>query len=140
MSAPATAPSHCPSHVTVNWDHILGEVTPAGQGTGGHYKNFKIKIDAIITPPNSDGVYEAKISVLDVAGSWHPKPGKSTMWPDNWTEAFIKQLIQEAFVNAGSPTTGGRWFGKSCGGFKVMGWPKNPLKPLYDVYSAWPDI
>lgn len=130
-------PPHAP---TVNIFHILGEITKNGHGTGGHWKNPKIRIDRILVAPNADRVYVAKISVQDAMGRWHAKPGKSTMWPDNWTMGKIQQTIQEAFVDAGSPGAGPRWKGQSKSGFKVEGFPKNPDQPHFDVFSAWPDL
>jgi hypothetical protein len=54
--------------------------------------------------------------------------------------AKIERTVQEAFVDAGSPGVGKRWYGKSKSGFKVTGFPKNPGDPAFDVFSAWPDI
>jgi hypothetical protein len=131
-----------PANIRINRSHILGELNQGGSGTGGHIRNPNLRVDSIITPDRGDGVYVARVSIRDpITGDWTAKQGAgiSTMWPDHWSYARIQQTIYEAWVDAGRPVSGGRWYGRSRDGFGVTGWPMNPQKPWFDVYSDWPD-
>lgn len=137
----------------VDMHHVQGEVNPnkwipklkmkMPSGTGGHYLNPNIRVINEIRPRNSLGVYEAQIEVFDSANNvWVPKLnpkgklGKSTMFPDHWDEPKIIQQIQEAYIDAGTPTSG-KWTGQSSSGLKVQGYVDESSKP-FDVRTAWP--
>lgn len=137
----------------IDMHHVQGEVNPnkwipklkmkMPSGTGGHYLNSKIRVTNEITPRNSLGVYEAQIDVFDSANNaWVPKLnpkgklGKSTMFSDNWGEPKIIQQIQEAYIDAGAPSSG-KWTGQSSSGLKIQGYVDETSKP-FDVRTAWP--
>lgn len=137
----------------VDMHHIQGEVNPnkwipklkikMPSGTGGHYRNPNIRVTNEITPRNSLGVYEAQIEVFDsVNDAWVPKLnpkgklGKSSMFPDQWDEPKIIQQIQEAYIDAGTPTSG-KWTGEASSGLKIQGYVDESSKP-FDIRTAWP--
>lgn len=112
-------------------------------GTGGHYLNKNIRVLSEIKPRNSVGVYEARVEVFDSVNKvWVPKLnakgklGKSTMFSDDWSEERIITEIQEAYIDAGIPTSG-KWVGVSSSGVKIEGYVDESENP-YDIRSAWP--
>lgn len=139
--------------VKIDLQHIKGEVNPRKwipklkmkmpSGTGGHYLNKNIRVLSEIKPRNSVGVYEARVEVFDSINKvWVPKLnakgklGKSTMFSDDWSEERIITEIQEAYIDAGIPTSG-KWVGVSSSGVKIEGYVDESENP-YDIRSAWP--
>ncbi|BCY00588.1 DUF637 domain-containing protein [Stutzerimonas stutzeri] len=124
-----TAPIDFDGHI------IRAEVKPNGNVVGGH---STVTGDVRVIPgtestPNAQGVYSAKIEVVDPAnpGSYLPKTnngGVSTMFPKSWTADRIKVEVDAAFQNR--TVTGNKWTGTTPSGVRVEGY----LSPKTTVY------
>ena len=83
--------------------HIINGEIKKDQLTGGHTTLGDINIENI-TRENMNGVYEAKVYVVDKKTNTKilkiSNDGKSTMFPRTWSEDRIKVEIDSAFKNA----------------------------------------
>ena len=110
-----------------NFDHIAkGEVIVKGDKvkvTGGHSTRGGIIVEEKIQE-FPGGAYEAKIKVPDPnnPGKYLEKTnngGKSTMFPDNWTENRIKVEIDNVLKNPNNQVGDYKWQGTTSTGVKI---------------------
>jgi filamentous hemagglutinin len=88
------------------------------------------------SPPNAQGVYQARIEVPDPAnpGRFLPKTnnaGVSTMFPDSWSADRVKVEVDAAYQNR--TINGNMWTGTTPSGVVVRGY-LNPKTTVYPVY------
>jgi hypothetical protein len=84
--------------------HIFrGEINNVGKAVGVHHISAVRAGTAKIIPNTieylEDGFYRVSVEVSDGVGGWIAKEGKSTFFPDNWSEVKILQEIQSAKNN-----------------------------------------
>jgi hypothetical protein len=122
---------------------------PRPHGTGFHHRfmgqnppGARVRIDPntgeeMILEHGFHGTYRARVDIMDEHGTWVPKRGASTFFPDNWTPQTVDQTVHDAFHSrTPHPTDPDKWRG-SAGGLTIDG--------FYDSsgqgwYSAWPII
>lgn len=81
-------------------EHILeGELNRKNQAVGFHYDHLPTKKGEIIedtkTKPNTEGVYEAEVSVEGVEKQ--SNRGRSTFFPDEWDTQDVVDAINEVY-------------------------------------------
>jgi hypothetical protein len=123
--------------------HIFeGEIKAGKKGikaTGCHHidaiRNGKAKITGITKKPNNKGIYEATVEILDQSsGTWIPKKGISTFFPDNWSKTEVLEAITEAFQDSKKIVKGDYWEGMSKSGIKTGGY----LDTNGNIATAYP--
>ena len=126
-------PLDTPAQAPIDYDgHILDtQISNSGKLTGGHSTaNGNINVVSA-GPPNSQGVYEAKISVPDPQNPGQYLTKQSTMFPDNWSAAQVQSEVDFAFANRTSvPGRSNMWQGTTPSGVAVTGY----LSPKVTVY------
>ncbi|UCZ82311.1 DUF637 domain-containing protein [Pseudomonas sp. L5B5] len=125
-----TAPIDFDGHI------IRAEIKANGSVVGGH---STVTGDVRVIPgtesvPNAQGVYSARIEVVDPrnSGAYLPKTnngGVSTMFPKSWSSDKIKVEVDAAFQN--KTVVGNKWTGTTPSGVKVEGFisPKTTVYP-----------
>jgi filamentous hemagglutinin len=119
--------------------HVLrAEIKSNGNVVGGHSTaSGEVQvIPGTASPPNAQGVYTAKIQVVDPSnpGQLLPKTnngGVSTMFPDSWSADRIKVEVDAAYNN--KTVVGNKWSGITPSGVVVEGF----LKPKATVYPKF---
>jgi RHS repeat-associated protein len=113
---------HAPS---LNLGHTIDGVVRGGKGEGFHHisgKNGRMKADADVEQ-HGHGVYSANVEIKDENGKWVDKfgnRGRSTFFPDSWSEERIVREVQSAYANR-HYENGADWHGVSVSGFNIEG-------------------
>ena len=121
---------------------IGGDYNPRnGRVTGGHsLLNNDVRIVEEISPPDTHGVYEARVEIKTPDGEWMQKlsasgkPLKNTMFPKDWDSARIQSEIESAWaVKTIDNIDPNKWSGKSLSGITIQGYldPRTTAFPTY---------
>ncbi|AWV01456.1 type IV secretion protein Rhs [Burkholderia sp. JP2-270] len=118
-------------NVNVNWAHILSgswATTPEGDRylDGGHFwpavsANLPNEVrDLDAQSNNNSGSYNAKIQIRGAGNTWIDNPIRNRIdfYPANWTEAQLKNEVEQALQNLKS---GGQFNIKTPSGLWIMG-------------------
>lgn len=116
-------------------NHIInGEINSRGKVVGAHSATAgnNVRVDEIIIPPDSNGVYKAKVSIEDPNNPGKYISKNSTMFPDSWNSEKIKLEVEGAFSSKDVFIDNGqeKWRGTTPSGIAVEGY----LKPKVTVY------
>jgi hypothetical protein len=125
MTAPA------PGNVRINEAHVFeGEINRSGNPVGFHSRPGGVdppsaRVTQVVSPPNAQGVYRAKVEIFDQAtNAWVPKGPASSFFPDSWARGRVLSEIEGAFGNR--VTTHGKpasyWEGISPTGVRIGGY------------------
>jgi RHS repeat-associated protein len=121
--------------------HIFhGEINANGKPVGFHHEGSighvgKARVKTVIDPPNSQGIYRAKVEIYDpVTRSWKAKNAPSTFFPKDWSRARVLQEIREAHNSA--TITGNAFEGISNSGTRIGGY----LDPSGNIRTAFPKL
>ncbi|MEV0135545.1 EndoU domain-containing protein [Dactylosporangium sp. NPDC050688] len=118
------------------------------RGSGYHHRHngwnppgARVRRDAdgmeIILERNPSGTYRARVDVQAADGTWHPKDGSSTFFPDSWHPQRVENAIKDAFTNrTPHPTNPRRWRGQSDGLVIEGSYDNYPTTTSWN--SAWP--
>ena len=80
------------------------------------------RVLVITDPPNAQGVYRAKVEILDPStNTWVAKGPSSSFFPDAWTPSEVSLSIQEAYSNI-VLTSGKYWEGIASNGVRIGGY------------------
>ncbi len=133
----STAVSRSPVDVA----HTIGADFNArtGKVTGGHTLiNGDVRIREVVTPPDANGVYTARVEIRTPDGTWIEKTangGVNTMFPKDWDAQRVQAEIDSAW-NRRSPVPGktNMWSGTSDSGIKIEGFldPRTTAFPVRD--------
>ncbi len=83
-----------------------------------------------------NGLYKAAVDVRDPrTGAWVRKEHESTFFPAHYTEADVKQAIDEAYANR-KTAPDGRWEGRTSRGLVIRGW----LNASGSIATAYPKM
>jgi len=125
----------------VNYLRVPG----TGKVTGGHSTlNGDVKVTEIVSPPDANGVYEAKVEIKKPDGDWVTKtvgktdvPQINTMFPKDWDAAKIEAEIASAWTNQRPHPSGKEdmWIGTSSSGVDIQGY-KSPRATAFPVYGG----
>ena len=109
--------------------------------TGGHSTlNGDVKVTEIVSPPDANGVYQAKVQMQTPDGTWVDKTsnqGVNTMFPQHWDAAKIEAEIASAWTSQRPHPSGKEdmWIGTSSSGVDIEGY-KSPRTTAYPVYGG----
>lgn len=82
-----------------------------------------------------DGTYRARVDVQGPDGTWRPKNGHSSFFPDNWAPQTVDRAINDAYSGrVPHPTDPRKWRG-SGNGIVIDGF-HNRQQNTWS--SAWP--
>lgn len=109
--------------------------------TGGHtLLNNDVKVLEIVSPPDANGVYIAKVEMKTPDGQWIEKTsnrGSNTMFPQSWDATRVEAEISSAWARRtphpdGTPN---KWIGTSSSGVAIEGYER-PRATAYPVYRG----
>lgn len=115
-------------------DHIFqGSVSNKREAQGFHTTSVPdsgAEVLKVISPPDSNGVYVAKVSVDGV-----PKKAYSTMFPDDWPPQKIVDEINQAYANK-KFSINNKYIGTTSDGTKIEMQIKNgKIQTAYPLYK-----
>lgn len=125
----------------INLGHVFeGAINSKGRPTGFHSRpggkdpQFA-RIKKILSPPNSGGVYTAKVEIYDPRDKrWKEK--FSTLFPDSMSRSQVIQAILHAWNhrNTGDKI---KWEGPSGSGFIIQGYlnRRSNINTAYPIYT-----
>ncbi|RYD98699.1 MAG: hypothetical protein EOP50_04740, partial [Sphingobacteriales bacterium] len=108
-----------------------------GKVTGGHtVLNGDVRVTQVVSPPDANGVYLARVEMKAPDGTWIAKTsnnGVNTMFPRDWDTARVKTETESAWARR-APVEGqpNMWQGTSNSGVKLQGYlsPRTTAYPL----------
>ncbi len=125
----------------INLGHIFeGAINSRSRPTGFHSRPGgkdpqHARLNKLLSPPNSSGVYTARVEVYDPQDRrWKEK--FSTLFPDSMTRHQVTQAVLHAWKhrNTGSKT---KWEGPSGMGFTIQGYlnRRGNINTAYPIYT-----
>ena len=112
----------------INFAHIeTGEINRRGEAVGYHHRPNGVdppgaRVLRIVQPPDGNGVYRARVALLDRAtGEWIDKRASSTFFPDRMSDDDVIRAVLAAF-HEGHMRRDGQFTGDSGDGFTIEGW------------------
>lgn len=125
----------------VNDRHILhGEMNANGKPVGGHWEGSpNVRVDQVLSPPDANGIFRARTSIMDGSGNWVQRPNPATMFPASWSETRVLSEVNGALDNA-TFSPGGAWRGTSPSGIPMGGYMDTrpgiaPVNTAYPIYT-----
>jgi Bacterial EndoU nuclease len=112
----------------IDFAHIeTGEINRRGEAVGYHHRPNGVdppgaRVRRIVQPPDANGVYRARVALLDPAtGAWLDKRASSTFFPDGMSDDDVIRAVLAAF-HEGHVRRDGQFVGNSGEGFTIEGW------------------
>jgi hypothetical protein len=125
----------------INLGHIFeGAINSRGRPTGFHSRPGgkdpqHARLNKLLSPPNSSGVYTAKVEIYDPREK-HWKEKFSTLFPDSMTRQQVIQAVLHAWKHrsTGNKT---KWQGPSGTGFTIQGYlnRRSNINTAYPIYT-----
>ncbi len=132
-----------PGASPVDISHTIGaDYNPkTGRVTGGHtVVNGDVRVTEIVSGPDANGVYTARVEMRAPDGTWIEKTsngGVNTMFPKDWDAQRVQVEIDHAWNNRIPHPDGtqGKWEGTSISGVKMEGY-ESPRATAYPVHGS----
>ena len=102
--------------------------------------NGDVRILEVVTGPDANGVYEARVEMRAPDGTWMEKTsngGVNTMFPTDWDAQRVQAEVESAWAKRVPHIDGtkGKWEGVSSSGVKMEGY-ESPRTTAYPVHGA----
>ena len=118
---------HKPDASSIDIAHTIGADynSTTGKVTGGHTLiNGDMRVREVVSGPDVNGVYVAKVEMKTPDGRWIEKVsnnGENTMFPKDWDTQRVRVEIEHAWNSRipHSDKTAGKWEGTSISGVKT---------------------
>ncbi len=118
--------------------HTIGaDYNPkTGKVTGGHtVVNGDVRVTEIVSGPDANGVYTARVEIRAPDGTWIEKTsngGVNTMFPKDWDAQRVQVEIEHAWLSPDREVKGIKWSGTSKSGVRIEGYtfPRITAYPL----------